>query len=598
MHDQPDIGLVDPHAKGVGRSDHPQLAGAKRLLHITLAVRGKACVKEIRGQPLPFQELCHFFRRAACGTIDHGAGCPFGRQVGLDRGQDIGQLGRLLRRQHRKGQVGAHRPAIEQHQIDPEAGVEMVADVAHHLGLGRGGQAQDGCRGIARELLDEAADIAVIRPEIVPPFADAMRLVQHPKANLALVQHRSDRRRAQLFGRDQQHRCIAHPHLFQRIVAFGQRQHAVHRDRAGNPRPRQPLHLIGHQRHQRRDHHRQRPGRLEPRQRRDLVADRFAGAGGQDAQHGFARHRLGHNALLQGAADVIDGLRAEGRKAEPAFQCCVGVVLLNAPAASRIAAIGVAQMPHDAPRLRKLHPHPGRHDGLPARHRNPRQRVGHRPAVARIGQAAQRLLQPVMAGAAVQQATNGGMGRGLAGRGPTQGLEQRIEPGRSLAPRRQMVIGQSRIRHLLPQPRKGRNLIGQHLQRKPRVLNRVIHMPDLQPPVLIVLDQMVVRIARKGQGVQPQRIHRRRPQSREPRPIGHQMRQVMAQDVVADQMHGPGAKRLQPIQRRVQRCPFVNQRRLAPHRRKGEQPRRFRINLQIDRDAACQEWGGVKGQTW
>ena len=75
------------------------------------------------------------------------------------------------------------------------------------------------------------------------------------------------------------------------------------------------------------------------------------------------------------------------------------------------------------------------------------------------------------------------------------------------------------------------------------------------------------------------------------------MRQIMAQDVVSDQMHRPVAERFQPIQRRLQRGPFVNHRRHSPHRRKGKQPRRFRINLQINRNAARQEQCGIKGQT-
>lgn len=55
----------------------------------------------------------------------------------------------------------------------------------------------------------------------------------------------------------------------------------------------------------------------------------------------------------------------------------------------------------------------------------------------------------------------------------------------------------------MPQPGEGRDLIGQHLQREPRILFGVIHMPDLQTPVVIMLDQMVIGIARKGQGIQP-----------------------------------------------------------------------------------------------
>ena len=170
MHDKTDIGLVDPHAKGVGRGDHPQVADAKPLLNLALAFGRQPGVEMVGRQPLPFQERGHLFRRPARGAIDHCARRPFGRQVRLDRGQDVGQLGRLLRGQHREGQIGAHRPAVQQHQIDPEAALEMVADVPHHLGFGRGGQAQDRGHLIAREFLDEAADIAVIGAEIMAPL--------------------------------------------------------------------------------------------------------------------------------------------------------------------------------------------------------------------------------------------------------------------------------------------------------------------------------------------------------------------------------------------------------------------------------------------
>ncbi len=61
MHRRTDIGLIDAHPESIRRGDDPKLPSAKRLLHIALAVQGKACVKEIRSQPLPFQELCHLF---------------------------------------------------------------------------------------------------------------------------------------------------------------------------------------------------------------------------------------------------------------------------------------------------------------------------------------------------------------------------------------------------------------------------------------------------------------------------------------------------------------------------------------------------------
>jgi len=70
-------------------------------------------------------------------------------------------------------------------------------------------------------------------------------------------------------------------------------------------------------------------------------------------------------------------------------------------------------------------------------------------------------------------------------------------------------MGQKGIRYLLTQPGKDRDLIRHHLQSKPRILFGVIHMRDLQPPVLIMLDQMVIGIARKRQGIQPESIDRR-----------------------------------------------------------------------------------------
>ena len=114
-------------------------------------------------------------------------------------------------------------------------------------------------------------------------------------------------------------------------------------------------------------------------------------------------------------------------------------------------------------------------------------------------------------------------------------------------------------------------------------------MANLQAPVLIVFDQVMIRIARKSQGVQPKRIYRRCAHVRQPRPICYQMRQIVAQDVVANQMCRSIAKRLQSVQRRLQSGPFVNNSPLTPHRRKGKQIGRFWINLKINRNATRQK---------
>ena len=97
MHDQTDIGLVDPHAKGVGGGNHPQVADAKR------APEPRACRSAVSpawkcsaASPCPFRNSATRSVVPARGTIDHSARRAFGRQVRLDRSQDIGQLGGLV----------------------------------------------------------------------------------------------------------------------------------------------------------------------------------------------------------------------------------------------------------------------------------------------------------------------------------------------------------------------------------------------------------------------------------------------------------------------------------------------------------------------
>ena len=194
MHDEPNVWLVDAHAEGIGRSDDPKLAGAERLLHLALALGREARVEEVGRQALPLQELRHFLGRSSGGAVDDGTGRALRRQVRLDRVQDIGQFGGLLRRQNREGEVCPHGTTVEQHQLHSKAALEVIADVAHHLGLGRRREAQEGRHMVAGELLDEAADVAVVGPKVVPPFRNAVRLVKHPEPDLTLLEDRADGR--------------------------------------------------------------------------------------------------------------------------------------------------------------------------------------------------------------------------------------------------------------------------------------------------------------------------------------------------------------------------------------------------------------------
>ena len=89
-------------------------------------------------------------------------------------------------------------PAVKDGQINTEPVMEMGTDVFPHIGLG--GRRQTHNLSVGRLFADEACHIAVVGPEIMAPARQAMCLVQHPGANLALVKDAAHGTAAQLLG--------------------------------------------------------------------------------------------------------------------------------------------------------------------------------------------------------------------------------------------------------------------------------------------------------------------------------------------------------------------------------------------------------------
>lgn len=87
---------------------------------------------------------------------------------------------------------------------------------------------------------------------------------------------------------------------------------------------------------------------------------------------------------------------------------------------------------------------------------------------------------------------------------------------------------------------QGRKLVAQDIEDQARIHFRVIHMAALKAAVMIMLDQVVIGITRECQGVEPERIDRGVEQPGQRRPGGHEMREVMAQDIVTQHMPGLG----------------------------------------------------------
>ena len=74
-------------------------------------------------------------------------------------------------------------------------------------------------------------------------------------------------------------------------------------------------------------------------------------------------------------------------------------------------------------------------------------------------------------------------------------------------------------------------------------------MARQQPPVMIVLDQMMIGVARKRERIEPESVNGGLHALRKPRSQSGQMRKVMAQNVVTDQMPCIFQSGLQTIQR-------------------------------------------------
>ena len=244
--------------------------------------------------------------------------------------------------------------------------------------------------------------------------------------------------------------------------------------------------------------------------------------------------------MLHGLALAVLRLWAEIVKAEPALEFLAGVLPLPAPLAGGIGAGHVPQAAHQPPGLGKLMPYPGWHYRVAAGHGKPRQGVGQRPTMLRrLGEdfpaltAASRLRKPL---------ANGFVGCGGGGpRRLAKGGEKCVKAGDWDA--RPGQVGRScAFRRRQPVPRGHQiwvgvaqcpALVGQNLQRQPGVQLRVIHPPAFKLPVLVVLDQVVVGIAREGQRVEPQGVDGRQLQEPKAGLCGPQVGQVESDEVVA-----------------------------------------------------------------
>ena len=291
------------------------------------------------------------------------------------------ELLRRTRGHHLESQVVALRPAVEDLELDADFFAEVAQDVLDDRRLCRGGQADDGRRRFGGGALpDEPAHVAVVRPEVVAPARQAVGFVEHPGADLALLDGFHHPPVAELLGRSQDDPRIAQPDAVEGVRAFRHGQHAVDGDHGPDAPVLQSGHLVRHEGDQGRNDDGQRPRLVVARQGRHLVAQRLAAAGRQEPQDVPARHRLLDDGALHRSAVGQGRFGAEVVETEPAPEFGAGVVHFAAPSAVAGRTGAVAQLGEQLARFGKLVSYPGRHHRVAAGHGQPGQHVGQGPA--------------------------------------------------------------------------------------------------------------------------------------------------------------------------------------------------------------------------
>ena len=315
MHDEPHVRPIDPHAERDRRDDDVCVLVEEHLL-MTAA--------DLVGQPRVVRDRAAAFALQPCGELFDLAARLAVHDPGLAvvPREDVEQLPpQRAAPQHAIRQV---RP-IEGSDEDERIAQPELADNVAPDALGR--RRRERVERHRRELLAQPSQLPVLRPEIVAPLADAVRLVDRDETQARLLQHAPQRLAA--LADDALRRHVEQPaaavaHAREHLVALVRQERAV-QIRGGDAVDAKPVDLILHQRNQRRDD--EREARIDDRRR--LEAERFAAAGRQDDDavariedrvHRLAlqraERRVAPDALQRLAQRVVGGraLRAAGRR--------------------------------------------------------------------------------------------------------------------------------------------------------------------------------------------------------------------------------------------------------------------------------------------
>ena len=185
-------------------------------------------------------------------------------------------------------EVGAVEAGFEHRGI---VHLQVLLDVELHLGRGRGREGNNG--HVAAQVVDDAANLAVLGPEIVAPFRDAVGLINGHKADGAFQQKVDGIVLGQAFGRHVKQAYLAAHHVALHPLHFGFGQGRIVHLRVHAEGP-ELVDLVLHQG----DEGRNDDGRARHYQGWELVAQALARAGGHYHKRVVPGQHVLNNSLL------------------------------------------------------------------------------------------------------------------------------------------------------------------------------------------------------------------------------------------------------------------------------------------------------------
>ena len=211
----------------------------------------------------------------------------------------------------------AHRLSLFDHPVadigpvkaaDELPGRTQIQPLDHVLPgqrIGRGGQSHPGHLG---ELLMQERQSPVFGPKVMPPLADAMRLVDGKQAKQALLIQRAQlpqhARGVEPLRRHVEQGQLGALQPGLHLLGLLKAQAGIEKGRR-HARLQQSAHLIVHQRNQGRDHHRNPQAGALAGNGRYLIAQRLAAAGRHEHQGVAAGDHMLDDVLLRAAKTVV-----------------------------------------------------------------------------------------------------------------------------------------------------------------------------------------------------------------------------------------------------------------------------------------------------